>query len=356
MVQSHIQKAFPQLQTTFLIEQNPLGTGGAIALACKQTTDETVLVVNGDTFFKCQLLPAFAMHQQFKSCCSILLKPMRNYNRFGSVEINNEQQIIGFIEKKNTIEGRINTGHYILDVAQFLQHEFAQTFSFENHFLEQYFSSIQMHGIVQDDYFIDIGTPEDLEKAQTELPLQLPFLPNASSTLFLDRDGVINLEKHQDYIHHWDEFVFYPDAAKTVARLSNLFKRTIVVTNQKGIGKGVTLEENVIHIHQKLAEAVAAEGGKIDAFFYAPDLDSNSPNRKPNPGMALQAKQKFPSIDFANSLMVGNNLSDLYFGRNAGMQTAFLRTTKPNILLPKDLADVEARDLNHLLQILTTPI
>lgn len=164
-------------------------------------------------------------------------------------------------------------------------------------------------------------------------------------TLFLDRDGVINVEKYEDYIHHWREFIFYPHAAQTIAALSKLFARTIVVTNQKGVGKGVTKLEDLEEIHTGMSAAVEDNGGHIDAIFFCTDLDNESPNRKPNPGMAFQALQQFPQIQLAKSIMVGNNLSDLYFGRNAGMKTVFLRTTKPDILLPANFADLDLPDL-----------
>jgi histidinol-phosphate phosphatase family protein len=174
--------------------------------------------------------------------------------------------------------------------------------------------------------------------------------PSKDWTLFLDRDGVINIEKVDDYIHHWEEFKFYDGVVDAIAELSLLFGKTIIVTNQKGIGKGVTMEENVKAIHDNLLQAVMAAGGRIDAVFYCPDTDSDSPNRKPNPGMAFQAKEMFPAIDFNKSLMVGNNLSDMQFGRNAGMFTAFVRTTQPELLLPDGMADIDTEDLPGLLK------
>lgn len=167
-------------------------------------------------------------------------------------------------------------------------------------------------------------------------------------TLFLDRDGVINYEKVDDYIHHWDEFNFYPGALEAIAALGKRFGRVIVVTNQKGIGKGVTIRENVEEIHANMTREIVAVGGRLDAIYYCPDTDFDSPCRKPNPGMAFQAKSDFPEIDLTKSLMVGNNLSDLSFGRNAGMRTVFLRTTKPQLILPENMADFEAPDLAAL--------
>jgi histidinol phosphatase-like enzyme len=88
-------------------------------------------------------------------------------------------------------------------------------------------------------------------------------------------------------------------------------------------------------------------GGRIDHIFYCTDLDNNSINRKPQPGMAVQAKEKFPSIDFSKSIMVGNRSSDMEFGRNAGLHTVFLATTHPETAYPNPLIDYR---FNHLLE------
>ncbi|MCU0403629.1 MAG: HAD-IIIA family hydrolase [Chitinophagaceae bacterium] len=176
----------------------------------------------------------------------------------------------------------------------------------------------------------------------------MPIRFDKTWTLFLDRDGVINIEKENDYIHQVDEFIMYPGVSKAISRLSHLFRYVIVVTNQKGIGKGVTLEENVKRIHEKMVSVIVMDGGRIDGVYYCPDSDETSPCRKPNTGMAMKAKADFPGIDFEKSLMVGNNVSDLLFGRNSGMKTAFLRTTQPDLLLPENLSDFEAADLPSL--------
>jgi D-glycero-D-manno-heptose 1,7-bisphosphate phosphatase len=148
-------------------------------------------------------------------------------------------------------------------------------------------------------------------------------------TLFLDRDGVINHEKHLDYIHTWEEFKFYDGAKVAIQIFTQKFNRIIVVTNQKGIGKGVTKMEDVKIIHQNMTADIEAVGGKIDAVYFCPDLES--PNRKPNPGMGLQAAKDFRDIDLSKAIMVGNTLSDMHFGRNLGIKNVFLTTTRPEV-------------------------
>lgn len=158
-------------------------------------------------------------------------------------------------------------------------------------------------------------------------------LIDQSWTLFLDRDGVINYEKDKDYIHTWDEFRFYDGVPEAIADLSKLFSRIIIVTNQKGVGKGLTKLDDLHTIHANMENEVIKAGGKIDAVFYCADLEDDSPYRKPNPGMGLQAIKQFPGIDVTKSIMVGNTISDMEFGRNLGIYTVFLPTTRPEVKL-----------------------
>lgn len=152
---------------------------------------------------------------------------------------------------------------------------------------------------------------------------------NNTWTLFLDRDGVINHEKYEDYIHTWDEFKFYDGVKVAIKLFTQKFNRIIIVTNQRGIRKGVTKETDLQLIHQNMVTEIEKVGGKIDAIYYCPELES--PNRKPNPGMGLQAVKDFSDIDLSKAIMVGNTLSDMTFGRNLGIKTVFLTTTRPEV-------------------------
>lgn len=156
----------------------------------------------------------------------------------------------------------------------------------------------------------------------------IPITPDW--TLFLDRDGVLNHEKEGDYIRHVSELELLPGVAEAMALLSPLFRRVIVVTNQKGIGKGLMTEADLAEIHAELLRRVSTAGGRIDRIYHCPDTDAASPCRKPQPGMGLQAMRDDPGIDPARSVMVGNTLSDMGFGRALGSQTVFVRSAKPH--------------------------
>lgn len=150
-------------------------------------------------------------------------------------------------------------------------------------------------------------------------------------TLFLDRDGVINHEMHLSYVNTLEEFKFYEGAKEAFKIFAARFKHIIIVTNQRGVGRGITIIENLNLIHKAMVAAVTDYGGRIDGVYFAAELDIDSPNRKPNTGMALQAQKKFPAIDFLKSVMVGNNISDMEFGNNIGAKTVLLLTTMATV-------------------------
>ena len=175
-----------------------------------------------------------------------------------------------------------------------------------------------------------------------------------SWTLFLDRDGVINVEKYEDYIYHYGEFVFHDGVKDALRYLSTVFKRIIVITNQRGVGRELMTEEELISIHNQMLAEVEASGGRIHKIYYCTANDHSHPNRKPNPGMYHEAKKDYPDIDPKKSIMVGNTLSDMEFGRNLGVAiTIFLPTTRPDVYIPNPLIDLVFPDLQSVARTLS---
>lgn len=169
MIESWLNEEYPLLFAQFAIEHEPLGTGGAIKLACSFATEKNVLVVNGDTLYKLDVKKLDAFHHMCGADCTISLKPMQDFNRYGVVQLNKDHSIASFKEKQQYKEGLINAGVYAMNVNSFLQEDLPQKFSFENDYLEKFYLQRKMFGIVQDEYFIDIGIPEDYKKAGEEL-------------------------------------------------------------------------------------------------------------------------------------------------------------------------------------------
>ncbi|MBI3717911.1 MAG: HAD-IIIA family hydrolase [Sphingobacteriales bacterium] len=349
-IEEWLKKEFSTLHYQLSIEEEPLGTGGAIKQACEKATEKNVLIVNGDTLFNINAEELSTAHTANNADCTLALKPMKNFDRYGVVELNENNNISSFKEKQFYESGLINGGVYVLNVESFLKETLPIKFSFEKDYLETYFSKRKFYGVIQSQYFIDIGIPEDYEKSQTELPHIMSFpkpLPaiDHSWTLFLDRDGVLNHEKHNDYIRSWDEFTFYDGVPEALKLFNPKFKHIVIVTNQKGVGKGWMTLESLLNINHEMTSAIEAAGGRIDSIYFCTDLEETSPNRKPNTGMGNQAQKDFPSINFSKSIMIGNTLSDMEFGRRLGMFTVFLKTTRPDTPIPHPFIDQAYNDL-----------
>ena len=336
LIEEFLQKEYPTLDYTSVIEEEPLGTGGGIRLAIEKVISNNVLVANGDTLFNIQSKELFQTHIDNGSECTLALKPMHDVDRYGVVEKNDNGRILSFKEKQFYPVGLINGGIYLLNKDQFLARQLPQKFSFEKDYLEPFCTEAPFYGSVQEGYFIDIGIPEDYQRAQSELertPLDLGQV-DKNWTLFLDRDGVINEERLGQYVLHWGEFIFSKGVLEVFKKLSDHFGRVIVVSNQRGVGKGLMTEEALQSIHLEMQREVEIVNGKIDKIYYCTEKDDKCFNRKPNPGMALQAREDFPDIDFSKTIMVGNKPSDMKFGRAAGVYTVFVRTTNPDQSYP----------------------
>jgi len=169
---------------------------------------------------------------------------------------------------------------------------------------------------------------------------------DSSWSLFLDRDGVINKRIVGDYIKKWEEFEFLPGVLEAIQKFSGLFGKLFIVTNQQGIGKGLMLETDLEYIHEKMTHAIRQHGGNINKTYHSPyKAEENSVFRKPNIGLARKAKIDFPVIDLDKSIMVGDSISDMQFGKNAGMFTIFLNSNKDLIEENKEFIDFVFPDL-----------
>lgn len=172
-IEAFVKECLPEGSYSFSIEEEPLGTGGAIYKACSLVSSANTIVLNADTYFGISFSHLAKLHKKRKASCTLALKPMKNIDRYGVVELNREATVTGFSEKKHHAEGLINGGVYALSKDHFLQKPFPAVFSFEKDYLEKEYVKNDIFGMISNAYFIDIGIPEDFQRAQTELVLSL---------------------------------------------------------------------------------------------------------------------------------------------------------------------------------------
>jgi histidinol-phosphate phosphatase family protein len=144
-------------------------------------------------------------------------------------------------------------------------------------------------------------------------------------SLFLDRDGVINVRLVNDYVKKWDDFRFIDGVLDAMKVFNSAFENIVVVSNQQGVGKGLMKIEDVVEVHKNMVSKINESSGRIDKVYFCPELKENHPFcRKPSVGMALKAKHDFPAIHFKKSIMAGDSLSDMQFGKRLKMKTVLI--------------------------------
>jgi D-glycero-alpha-D-manno-heptose 1-phosphate guanylyltransferase len=168
VITDYYSSSFEGLSITYAKETTPLGTGGGIRLALEKCNVAEALVLNGDSFFDIDLGLFYQLHQQHKSVCSLALRKVQNAARYGAITLSSDNRISGFKEKSGLQEeGLINGGIYILNKNIYFENTpETSAFSFEKDFIEKKTDLLQISGFEFDDYFIDIGLPEDYQKAQ----------------------------------------------------------------------------------------------------------------------------------------------------------------------------------------------
>jgi D-glycero-alpha-D-manno-heptose 1-phosphate guanylyltransferase len=157
-----------EFEIEIVIEKEPLGTGGGIALAMQKARAQHVFVLNGDTMFLVDLNAMSAFHSRHKSCTTLALKSMEHFERYGLVEMDERHCVQSFQEKKFYDHGLINGGVYIIDKMHFEEKNLGTQFSFEKDYLERFVFEKLFFGFETANYFIDIGVPEDYAQAQID--------------------------------------------------------------------------------------------------------------------------------------------------------------------------------------------
>lgn len=319
------------IEIEYAIEENPLGTGGAI-LNCWQYIDsnQPVFIFNGDSFLDADLTKMLDLHLQKNANFTISLKSMHKPYRYGLVEFNKNGLVTNFKEKSTEVEnGYINSGIYILNPKILKTFDLPHKFSFETDFMCKYFNKISLNIFESDDYFIDIGIPEDYLKAQTEIPII-----TKNKALFLDRDGVINYD--YGHVGKIENFKFIKEIFDICRSAQDNGFILIIITNQAGIAKGFYSEDDFKNLTTWMENKFLEQNIKITKVYYCPyhkdavisKYKIDSFDRKPKPGMILKAIKEY-NIDPTKSVFIGDKNTDEEASNNAGVEK-FIRFVEKN--------------------------
>ena len=301
-------------------EPMPAGTGGAVFHA-RHLLDEQFLLCNGDSLFDCNLarLLAAACHDGDDVVGRIVLRHMPDASRYGVVATQADR-ITAFQERPPPgSAGLINGGVYLFRKA--LIDDLAPQCSLEADVMPRLAARGALRGLPACGYFRDIGVPEDLARAQVELPRR-----SRRPALFLDRDGVINVD------HGWvgsrERFEWIPGAIEAIRKATQAGWHVFVVTNQSGVARGLYDEAAVRALHAWMTDEVRRHAGTIDDIRYCPFHEEGvvpaycraSDWRKPAPGMIVDIMRRW-ELDPERCVLVGDQRRDLAAASAAGINS-----------------------------------
>ena len=297
-------------------EEEPLLTGGAVKQALARCEGDWVFVMNGDTWldvdFAAMEMVADRVPANVKAI--IAVKRMRDFERYGTVDVDENGIITGFHEKSPCADGLINAGVYL--VRNEALAGMPRKFLMESDFFERVVSDSALCATECAGGFIDIGVPEDYELAQTMLA---PLARGWKLAMF-DRDGTVNVDT--GHLYEPEKLELIPETVGIMARYAaDPEYRVVVVTNQAGIAKGLYTEADMRALHRHMEEKLEELGARVDAWYFCPhhpDYTGECSCRKPAPGMLLAAMRDFDAAP-ADCVMYGDKSSDEAATKAAGV-------------------------------------
>ena len=293
-----------------VVEEMPLGTGGALRHA-RELLDDHFILLNGDTLFDINLndlaLPVIG-----EGFVRVALRRVPDTSRYGRIVLAGEK-ITAMQEKGFSGEGLINGGVYLLakGCLDFLPEGRS---SLEQDLFPRLIEDQRIGGREYTGFFLDIGIPVDFEAAQASVP-NSRLRPAA----FLDRDGVLNEDTH--YVFRPEQVRWIEGAKAAVKQLNDAGYYVFVVTNQAGIARGYYDGSQVNALHDWMQQELRMVGAHVDAFYYCPHHPDFGPTcscRKPEPGMILRALEEWP-VNIKQSVLIGDKESDIESANRVGI-------------------------------------
>lgn len=312
VIMDYFKNEYKGMDIIYSIENVSLGTGGCIKQAMSYVLEPFVFVINGDTMFNIDY-----KEMASTQAVSIACKYLEDFDRYGEVKIV-DNYISSFAEKKYVKKGYINGGIYYLPKIIFDNYNLPIKFSLENDFFTKYINELKIVPYLSNAYFLDIGIPEDYKKAQEDF--------KKSKALFLDRDGVINID--YGHVHKIEDFKFNDGIFDLCRKYQDLGYLLIVVTNQAGIAKKIYSLDDFLKLNQYMLEQFKKNGVLITNVYYCPHLPSDGCScRKPSPGMFFKAIREY-NLDIKECIAIGDKITDLEAASAAGISSLYYLKSK----------------------------
>jgi histidinol-phosphate phosphatase family protein len=314
-------------------EPTLLGSAGTVAANADLAANaDQIVIIYADNLSDVDLRPLIAFHCIHNDPFTMTLFRAPNPQACGIAELDTQGRVVSFVEKPDhPVSNLANAGIYIVNADAYREIADLRAFDLGFDVLPRFIG--RMRGWVWGGYHRDIGNHESLKLAREDMAQFFPTSRFARRlqphpAVFLDRDGTVIAHVH--YLSNPAQVRLLPGAAKAIARLHRAGYSCVVVTNQSAIGRGIITEARLHEIHAEMNRQLAEQGAALDAIYYCPEVPRSDdrtiveiPSRKPGPGMLRQAAVDL-GLELANSWMIGDLISDVIAGLNAGCRSILL--------------------------------
>ncbi|OLA55526.1 MAG: D,D-heptose 1,7-bisphosphate phosphatase [Roseburia intestinalis] len=320
------------VQISYIIEEQPLGTAGALYFLKDEIKDD-FLLLNGDIIFDVNIQKFLEYHCKQGTVATILTHPNSHPYDSGIIIADEKKRVINWLHKEDErlwYKNRVNAGLHMLSPRIFDLFTEVKKCDLDRDILKPLIKDRELSVYDSPEYIKDMGTPdryyaviEDIKSGK----VSAKNLKNKQKALFLDRDGTIN--KYVGFLTDINEFELLDGVADAIQMINESGYLAIVVTNQPVIARGEVSVGELQEIHNKMETLLGQSGAYIDDIFYCPHhphkgYEGERPEykiececRKPKPGMLFAAAEKY-NIDLRESWMIGDGENDIEAGRNAG--------------------------------------
>lgn len=301
-----------------------LGSAGTItANADLADGASEIIIVYADNFSDVDLKAMLAFHRSHEDPFTMLLFRAPNPSACGIAELDDEGRVVSFVEKPMEPKSDLaNGGVYIVDAEAYREIASMKAFDLGFEVLPRFVG--RMRGWAWEGYHLDVGTHEALEKARRDAPKTRP-------AVFLDRDGTVIEQVH--YLSDPDKVRVLPGVGPALRRFHDAGYALVAITNQSAIGRGWITVEQYQAVNDEMNCQLVAEGVTLDGIYYCPEAPTGEDrteithgDRKPGPGMLIRAAREL-GLDLSTSWMIGDMISDVLAGINAGCKGSFLVET-----------------------------
>lgn len=316
----------------YIKEETPLGTAGALYFL-KDEIKEDFFLINGDIIFDVDFHRFYQHHKSNEGMATIFTHPNNHPYDSGVIVADKIGKVTKWMtkeEERTWYKNCVNAGIHIFSPEIFSKFETLEKKDLDRDILKQLIKEEKLYIYQSPEYVKDMGTPDRFYAVEEDIRTGIVAAKNLyqkQKAIFLDRDGTIN--KYVGFLRNIDEMQLIEGVSAAVKKINASGYLAIVITNQPVVARGEVLFEELEEIHNKLETLLGNDGAYIDDIFYCPhhphkgfegerpELKLDCECRKPKTGLFMQAAEKY-NIDLANSWMIGDTLTDMEAGKNAG--------------------------------------